>query len=258
MPVGKSFRVGWRRLGLGVEFGLDLGFLANWISVTPRLGLWQLDAVLPMRDENGEPLAIDYGFKTQASLGYRAAIEFASPFWTALRLTQGREVTSAALTPGGGASGAKTESYGVDVFFRGLAAGGTTIFPYLFLAREAAVFSLGKASEIDLVSKEREQNGRFQADLLQCRLCRWGNWNRVVRQGLCQSADLLSSQTCLEIPRSAERDAAGLTVSHTGPCKQTSWRRGSRCRCTVSRSTRTWYRSKSSMTKKGCWSGGSI
>ncbi len=151
--LGKKFRIGWYRLGLGVELGLDPGFLANWIFVTPRLGAWQLDAVLPIKGEDGAPLAVDYGFKLQAALGFRAGVEFPTPLWTALRLSLGREVTSAFLSPGGGASGARTENYGIELFFRGLTIG-PTVFPYLFVSRESAVFSLGKASELDLVKKQ--------------------------------------------------------------------------------------------------------
>jgi hypothetical protein len=148
----KTFSIGWRRLGFGVELGMDPGFLADWISVTPRIGLWQLNAVLPARGDGGEPFAIDYGFKAQAAVGYRAAVEFATPLWTAFRFSQGREVTSAALTPGGNESGAQNESYSIEVFFRGLGRG-MVVFPYLFISRESAVFSLGKASELDLVGK---------------------------------------------------------------------------------------------------------
>ncbi len=157
----KTYQLAWNRFAAGWTFAYSPSWAPSWLldrlDVTPRLGMWQMDAVLPAKDSDGHSVAIDYGFKAQFDAGFNVGAEMAWPLGLGARFWHARDVTSG-LIVAKGAPGASSNRFGGDLYVRGpaLPRGFTPsrLYFLLFYLTETAKFSPEQKQELSLLNPE--------------------------------------------------------------------------------------------------------
>ncbi len=112
---GETFSLAWHRLTLGYAFGADWEFF--WIKrveFAPRLGLWNVKAVLPRKDEGGGLGTSDFAFRRQ-SLGFEVSVGTSFLFDSSLRFWHARDAATTFIGPKTD-EGASSQRLGADLF----------------------------------------------------------------------------------------------------------------------------------------------
>ncbi len=156
---GKSYQIAWHRIAVGRAFAFHPTSLPSWlldrIDFTPRLGMWQMDAVLPARDSEDRIVAVDYGFNAQFDAGFNLGLEVTWPWGVAARFWHARDITSGFIVAKG-APGAASSRFGGDLFVAGpkLPKGLSPANLYLtvFYFTETATFSPEQKQELSLLN----------------------------------------------------------------------------------------------------------
>ncbi len=157
----KTYVLSWNRFASGWTFAYSPSWCPSWLldrlDLTPRLGMWQMDAVLPAKDTDGHSVAVDYGFKAQFDAGFNVGAEMAWPLGLGARLWHARDVTSGLLVAGG-APGASSSRFGGDLYVRGPALprgfAPSRLYFLFFYLTETAKFSPEQKQELSLLNPE--------------------------------------------------------------------------------------------------------
>lgn len=112
---GFETSIGWNRLIFGTSFTYNPGFLVDKLDLTPKLGVWTLNAVLPTEETAAGQVAATsrFEFKRQFGFGVEAGAELSSD-WYVVRGWYGFDMALSLGKIGG--SSVKSSRFGVDAF----------------------------------------------------------------------------------------------------------------------------------------------
>lgn len=140
---GEAIHLGWSRLLLGYGFGYDWAATGLRFEVTPKLGVWNLDAALPRNKPDGSaevaPFAIHRGFSGGAELD----IERPLP-WLLVRGWAARDFSTRFGTS------VDSQRFGVDGVIKG---------PRLSRAFSLSFIAFGMVESFETKTKTEEDDG---------------------------------------------------------------------------------------------------
>ena len=133
---GEKYKYGWNRTTLGWSFGYNLGFVFDRIDFTPKLGVWNIDAELPVSSGSNVftkvPVKIDYGLAVGGEIGAEMVWS-----WAMFRLWGSSEL-GISLT-GGSSSSVTSTRGGLDTWIEGPGIGGPFHVSFLLFSAYESV-----------------------------------------------------------------------------------------------------------------------
>ncbi|MCX6109520.1 MAG: hypothetical protein NTZ90_07955 [Proteobacteria bacterium] len=115
---GDTFYLTWDRYVAGWGFAFPMPWLVDRIELTPKLGLWSIDARLPDLDDQGNPVGRTFKASGLFSAGLELSAEWEGP-WYLGRLWHARDLSTPLSRVGGMTRNVYSARTGFDAVIKG-------------------------------------------------------------------------------------------------------------------------------------------